>query len=127
MKTSEHFESDLLFFFAEKPEALSLCQLLLQRLEKAFPEAAARVQKSQVSFYGRHLFAMVSLPRRKRDPGLVVSFGLGRRLDAPRVAVAVEPYPNRWTHHIPVACEADLDEELMGWLQEAWTFSETKK
>ena len=127
MTTSEHYESDVLFFFEGRPEELSLYQTFFQHLADAFPEASVKVQKSQISFYGRHLFAMVSLPRRKRDTGLVVSFGLGRRLDAPRVAVAVEPCPNRWTHHVPVAGEPEIDRELLDWLQEAWTFSEVKK
>lgn len=68
---------------------------------------------------------MVSLPRRKRDPGLVVSFGLGHRVNSPRVA-AVQPYPNRWTHHISVTDRELLDGELLGWLEEAWVFGEAK-
>lgn len=126
MKTSEHFEADLLFFFEGKQEALSLCRLFLHRMEDSFPDAAVKVQKSQISFYGRHLFTMVSLPRRKRDPGIVVSFGLGYRVSSPRVAAAAEPYPGRWTHHVPIAGEAELDGELLGWLREAWEFSEAK-
>ena len=127
MTTSGHYESDVLFFFEGRPEELALYQTFFQHLADAFPEASVKVQKSQISFYGRHLFAMVSLPRRKRDTGLVVSFGLGRRLDSPRVAVAVEPYPNRWTHHVPVTGGPEIDRELLDWLQEAWTFSEVKK
>ena len=76
MQLPEQFTSDLLAFFSGRPQELELCQALLRQLEAAFPEASARVQKSQVSFYGKHLFAMVSLPRRKRECGIVVSFGL---------------------------------------------------
>lgn len=126
MQLPEHFESDLLFFFSGRPAELMLCQALMQQLDAAFPKASARVQKSQVSFYGRHLFAMVSLPRRKKDAGIVVSFGLGCKLSSPRVAAASEPYPNRWTHHVPVTGPDQLDRELLGWLQWAWEFSEQK-
>ena len=45
----------------------------------------------------------------------------------PRIAVATEPYPNRWTHHVVVARPEDVDGELLGWLEAAWTFSEHKR
>ncbi|MDD5937605.1 MAG: DUF5655 domain-containing protein [Clostridiales bacterium] len=126
MKMPEHYESDLLFFFDGRPSELSLYHALFRHLNAMFLQASVRVQKSQISFYGRHLFAMVSLPRRKRDRGIVVTFGLARRLASPRITMAVEPYPNRWTHHVSVSEEQQMDEELLGWLQEAWDFSEQK-
>ena len=127
MQTPEYYESDILMFFDGRPSELSLYRALFRRMEEAFPQASVKVQKSQVSFYGKHLFSMVSLPRRKRDAGILVTIGLPFRLESSRVAVAVEPYPNRWTHHIPVTEESQLDSELMGWLREAWDFSEGKR
>ena len=47
--------------------------------------------------------------------------------DSPRVAAASEPYPGRWTHHILVTEAGQIDEELMGWLREAWDFAESKR
>lgn len=125
MKLPEHYHNDILFFFDGRPDALALYEALYQQLDAAFPQAAVKVQKSQVSFYGRRLFAMVSLPKRKRDPGIVVSFGLGRRVDSPR-AIALEPYPNRWTHHVTVTEQHQLDRELLDWLGAAWAFGEAK-
>ena len=122
----EHYESDVLFFFDGRPEALALYQGLCQMLDAVFPEASVKVQKSKISFYGTHLFAMASLPKRKGDPGLVVSFGLGRRDPSPRIGAAVEPYPGRWTHHAAVTREANLDGELLGWLEEARGFCRAK-
>ena len=127
MKTPEYYQSDIRMFFDGKPSEMLLYEALFRRMEADFPQASVKVQKSQVSFYGRHLFAMVSLPKRKRDAGILVSLGLPCRLESPRVAVAVEPYPNRWTHHIPVTAEEQLDGELLGWLREAWAFSEQKR
>ena len=127
MKTPEYYQSDIRMFFDGRPSELLLYEALFRRMEADFPQASVKVQKSQVSFYGRHLFAMVSLPKRKRDAGILVSLGLPCRLESPWVAVAVEPYPNRWTHHIPVTAEEQLDEELLGWLREAWAFSEQKR
>ena len=131
MERNEHYESDLLFFFDGKPLELGLYQALFARMEAAFPQASVKVQKSQISFYDRHLFAAASLPvRRKKtwpEHCLVVTVGLNRRLDSPRVAVASEPYPGRWTHHVLVTEADQIDEELMGWLREAWNFAESKR
>ena len=131
MKLPEHYESDVLFFFDGRPLELALYQTLFRSLETAFPEASVRVQKTQISFYGRHLFAAVSLPVRRRkgwpEHCIVVTIGLSYRLESPRIAVAVEPYPNRWTHHVLVSGEEQIDGELLVWLKEAWAFSENKR
>ena len=50
----------------------------------------------------------------------------GGRLDSPRVAVATEPYPGRWTHHIVICDPAEVDDELMGWVREAAAFAAAK-
>ena len=130
MKRTEHYESDVLFFFDGKPLELSLYETLFRRMEMEFPDATVRVQKSQISFYGRHLFGAASLPvRRKKnwpEHCIVVTIGLSYQLESPRVAVAVEPYPNRWTHHVLISAEEQIDDELMGWLREAYEFAESK-
>ena len=131
MKTPEHYESDILFFFDGRPLELSLYQTLFRRMDGEFPGGSVRVQKSQISFYGRHLFGAASLPaRRKKDwpeHCVMVTIGLPRRLESPRVAVAVEPYPGRWTHHVLVSKEEQIDGELLGWLREAYAFAESKR
>ena len=127
MQKTEQYENDILFFFGGKPPELALYEALFSQVEAAFPEGAVKVQKSQISFYGRHLFAMVSLPRRKRDSGIIVTLGLSRRLESPRAAVTVEPYPGRWTNHVPLTAEEEIDDELLGWLREAWDFAENKR
>ena len=131
MKTPEYYGADVLAFFEGKPLELALYEALFRRMEVSFPEAAVKVQKSQISFYGRHLFAAASLPvRRKKDwpkQCLVVTIGLSHRLESPRAAVAVEPYPGRWTNHVLVSEEGQIDEELLGWLREAWAFAESKR
>ena len=131
MKRGEHYEADVLFFFDGHPLELRLYQLLFRRLDELFPEGTVKVQKSQISFYGRHLFAAASLPvRRKKswpEHCLVVTVGLNRQLESPRVAVAVEPYPGRWTHHILLTAPEEIDGELMGWLEEARAFAVSKR
>ena len=130
MTTPEHYESDVLFFFDGKPTELALYQALERAMAARFPEASVKVQKSQISFYHRHLFAAASLPLRRRKEWprecLLVTFGLSRRLPSPRIAVAVEPYPNRWTHHVVVAREEEIDGALLDWLAEAYDFAAAK-
>ena len=131
MKTPEHYTSDVLFFFDGKPLELALYETLFRHLDAEFPDASVRVQKSQISFYGRHLFGAASLPvRRKKswpEHCIVVTIGLSHRLDSPRVAVATGPYPGRWTHHILISDEIQIDGELLDWLREAWDFAESKR
>lgn len=130
MKKTESYEDDVLLFFAGKLEELSLYQTLFRRMETTFPKGSVKVQKSQISFYGRHLFAAVSLPRsRKSFPeySILVTLGLPYKLESPRAAVTVEPYPGRWTNHVPVSEEGQIDSELLGWLREAYDFSESKR
>lgn len=130
MNRPEYYDQDVLRFFDGKPRQQALYETLFTRLEENFPGASVKVQKSQISFYGRHLFAAASLPvrRRKEWPRdcILVTFGLGMRVVHDRIAVAVEPYPNRWTHHVVVAGEDEVDNRLMDWLRAAWDFSENK-
>lgn len=122
---------DTLHFFDQHPEALPLYEALEQQVRAQIPDVQIKVQKTQISFYNRHLFACVSFLRVKRKKDLppaylVVTVGLARRLDSPRVAAAVEVYPGRWTHHIVVSAPEQIDGELMGWVQEAAAFAAQK-
>ncbi len=123
----EHYESDVLFFFSSRPEALELYQALFAAMEPRCPGCSVKVQKTQISFYSPRLFAMVSLPRRKTERGVVLTLGLGRRLDTPRAAAVSEPYPGRWTHHFPITDKGGLDFELLGLIDEALCFSREKR
>ena len=131
MKTPAHYAPDVLFFFDGKPAELALYETLFRHMEEVFPDASVKVQKSQISFYGRHLFGAVSLPvRRKKnwpEHCIVVTIGLSHPLESPRAAVSVEPYPGRWTNHVLVAEASQVDEELLEWLNEAWAFAESKR
>jgi hypothetical protein len=54
-----------------------------------------------------------------RKHGFMASFALHRWLDSPRIVKTVD-YGPRWrAHYVRVRSEADLDQELIGWLQEA--------
>ena len=132
MQVPEHYMSDVLCFFEGKPLELSLYQALTKRMAEVLPDdISVKVQKTQISFYARRLFAAASLPvRRKKDwprECLVVTIGLARPLSSPRAAVSVEPYPGRWTNHILITRPEEVDGELMEWLREAHNFALRKR
>lgn len=131
MQTSDSYMDDLLLYFHGKPFEFFLYRQLVCRMDESLPGMSAKVQKSQISFYSRHLFAAASLPvRHKKDwPAacLLVTFGLEYKLDSPRIAVAVQPYPNRWTHHVVLSDESQIDDELLGWIRQAYDFSQSKR
>ncbi len=123
---------DVLAFFSQHMEALPLYERFAQQVLAETGEVRIKVQKTQIAFANRHNFAFVSfLPVRKAkerpEHYIVVTIGLGRRLDSPRVDAAVEPYPNRWTHHILIASPEEIDGELMGWIREASSFAADKR
>ena len=118
-------------FFGGRLEALPLYERLAERLLACIPDATVTVQKTQITFRNRRVFACASFQpaRRAKDrpnPFLTVTFGLAYRLDVPRIDAAAEPYPNRWTHHVTLGSVEEVDDELMGWLQEAAAFSAAK-
>ena len=117
--------TDELMFFDPMPGALPLYEALRREILSGMPDTAIKVQKSQITFSARYGFAFVSLRRMRGCPKvfLIVTFGLSHRLDSPRIAIAAEPYPNRWTHHVIVSQPEQIDHELMGWLREAHDFA----
>jgi hypothetical protein len=56
----------------------------------------------------------------------IYAFGLRHRVTSPRIEIATEPYPNRWTHHLLISRLEEIDEELMSWIQEAALFAASK-
>ena len=124
-------DPDTLMFFDAHPEALPLYQAFEALLVASFPVVNKRVQKTQITFSNRHVFACVSFARVKRKAELpmrymVITLGLPAPLDSERVAVKTEPYPGRWTHHFVVSTPEELDEELLSWIKTAYTFADAK-
>ena len=127
----DNVPQDAMLFFNQHPESYPLYEAFYEKLMSRFPEAKIKVQKSQISFYNRHLFACVSLLRVKRKADLperyfVLTLGLSEPLTSDRVAVKTEPYPGRWTTHFVISSPSDLDEELFGWIEQAYQFAQEK-
>ena len=122
---------DILFFFDKHMNALPLYEAFERRVLNEIENVRIKVQKSQISFYNKHLFTCVSFARirKKKDcpPAyIVITLGLDHRLQSPRIEVATEPYPNRWTHHLLLSNVREVDDELMSWIKEAAAFSDSK-
>ncbi len=109
-------------FFDGHPDSRALFELVRQAIESIGP-AEMGVSKSQISWRRRINFAFVWMPgmylKRSTVP-LVLTVDLRRRDPSPRWKEVVEPYPGRFTHHLELRSEAQIDEEVKGWLREAW-------
>lgn len=124
--------SGSIIFFDGKAEALPLYEAFEQKVFSEVDGVKVKVQKTQIAFSNKHNFAFVSfLPVRKAkerpEVYIVVTFGLGYCVESPRIDTAVEPYPGRWTHHVLISGEEEIDDELMGWVKEAAVFSAGKR
>lgn len=125
-------DAEILFFFNEHMDALPLYQRLEALILEQIPDVRIKVSKTQIGFFNKRGFAFVSFNpcRRAKDrpeTWVTVTFGLAFRVDDPRIDVATEPYPNRWTHHVTVSRAEDMDGQLQGWIREAAAFSASKR
>ena len=123
---------DELLFFDSHQDALILYQAFREAVLGKVPDARIEVKKTQISFFNRRMFAAVSFApvRRAKDRPksfLTITFGLPYRKESDRIDVAVEAYPNRWTHHVMIGSVEEVDEELLSWIVEAAEFAKNKK
>ena len=121
----------VLQFFDKQPEALPLYEKFKKRVEELVPDVEIKVQKTQISFYNRHMFSCVSFARvrKKKDcpkSYIVVTFGLDHKEESSRIDIVSEPYPHRWTHHILISEISEIDEEFMNWIKADADFSGRK-
>lgn len=114
--------TDVMLFFSKAPGALPLYERLEGEILSRFPETTVTVQKSLIAFDNGRRLAFASLWGKR----LVVTFGLGHRVDSPRIAQATEPFPGRWTHHVLVADASELNDELFQWIALAYDFAARK-
>lgn len=92
-----------LLFFQQDMEALPLYEQLESLILDRIPDVQIKVQKSQISFYNRHMFACVSFAKVRKakerpDHYIVVTFGLDHRLDSPRIDVAILMHKTNHPH-----------------------------
>ena len=124
-------DNDLPVVFGARMDGLPICERLENAILTRIPDVKIKVAKTQITFANKRGFAFVSFNpcRKAKDRPAVwmtVTFGLGYRKESPRIDVATEPYPGRWTHHGTVGTPDEIDGELLGWIQEAADFSAAK-
>ena len=122
---------DSLMFFDKNQAVIPLFATLEEKMMVHFPDAKKRVQKTQITYYHRHVFACISFARVKRKAELTeawftLTLGLPFPLDSERVAVKTEVYPGRWTTHFLISTAEEIDTELLDWMQQAYDFAERK-
>lgn len=113
--------------FAKTPGTYELYAAVETALCNHFEDIHIEVFKTQVSFSAKRGFASVWLPIRRMahrpQVYIVLSFGLDRPISSPRIIEVVQPYPNRFMHHLLITAPEDLDTEILEWLQAAYTFA----
>jgi hypothetical protein len=109
-------------FFAGHPDALQVYDTVRAEAERLGP-VEVRVTRSQVAFRRRRGFAYLWLPGRwlrKPSAEVVLSLALDHRFSSPRFKQVVRPNPRTWMHHLEVRDVADIDDEVSGWLSDAY-------
>lgn len=116
--------------FEGRPESYRLFQAVQRYIESIGPvniEAA----KTQVAFSLTTKFAWVWLPqmwiKEANEGSITLTFDLGRHVRHERIKQAVEPRPGRWTHHVVIEKESDLDDNVREWLREAYRQVEVRR
>ncbi len=109
-------------FFAGRPTGLAAYHRVRAVLEELGP-VEVRVSRSQVAFRRRRGVAYLWLPGRYvRAPAseVVLSIVLGRAERSARFKEIVQPSRRHWMHHLVFRDVAELDDEVVGWLREAY-------
>lgn len=108
-------------FFAGQPLGLATYEWIRSRVAE-LGGAEVRVTASQVAFRRRQGFAFLWRPEQyldDPDAEVVLTLVLDRHDPSPRFEEVVHP-GRQWVHHLQVRDLADLDEEVEGWLREAY-------
>lgn len=118
-------------FFQYREWAEDIYNDLKKKLISSFPVVNIRVQKTQITFSNTQVIGCVSFLKvvkksETRSPYIVLTLGLPYALSSLRVKAMTEPYPGRWTVHIPIFDSKEIDKELLSWIKEAYLFAESK-
>jgi len=118
-----------LAFFARKPGLIPAYVALESAIKEYFPDTTVCIQKSQLAFYASCGYAGVSMPpwRAASEDFFILTVYLPYPASSPRIFARSEPAPNRYTHHIPITKPEDIDEEIIGWLNDACGFARARK
>ncbi|SFN54647.1 DUF5655 domain-containing protein [Mycetocola miduiensis] len=108
-------------FFVEA-EAREIYRALARRVFAFGGGIEAHVSKSQVAFRAGRAFAFAWRPGMyvNSDVPVVASFALGRELSSQRIKEVAHTSTKQWMHHVELRAVADVDDELIRWIEEAY-------
>ena len=108
-------------FFAGCPEGMAILQEV-DRAVRALGPVDVRVSRSQVAFRRRRGFAYVWRPGRyvRSDVPAVLSVVLPAHDPSDRWKEVAHPSPGVWMHHLELTSPDEVDDEVVGWLREAY-------
>jgi hypothetical protein len=107
--------------FQDHPEGLALYRAVRDAVAR-IGDADVRVTKSQVAFRRRRGFAFVWRPGQylRSEVPAVLSIALPYEVSSDRVKSVAHPSPRVWMHHLELDDAAQVDDEVSGWLAEAY-------
>jgi Domain of unknown function (DUF5655) len=108
-------------FFAGSADGLAIFEAVRHAVA-AIGEAEIRVTKSQIAFRRRRGFAYVWRPGQyvRSDVPAVLSIALPHEVTSDRFKEVVHPSATVWMHHLELTTAAEIDDEVRGWLAEAY-------
>lgn len=108
-------------FFNRVPEGLRLYRAVEQAVG-AIGEVSITVTKSQIAFGRRKRFAYLWRPGQylRSDVPAVLSIALPYEVASPRFKQVAHPSPTVWMHHLELNLVHEIDEEVRGWLADAF-------
>lgn len=112
-------------FFKGYEDSRQIFESLRSAIGK-FGSVQLRVTKSQVAFCREKAFAWTWIPGkylRGQTAPLVLTLVFRSRNASPRWKEIVEPRPGWYTHHLELYRLEDIDDEVLGWLREAWNIT----
>jgi uncharacterized C2H2 Zn-finger protein len=110
-----HYNTSVESHFEGKPLAKELFEVLFSKLE-TFGQVRADAVKTSVNLVARHHFGAVH----PMKDGLRIGFILRRKVEDARIIRHEWVGGDRWGHSVRLINPKDIDDQLLGWLKEAY-------
>lgn len=110
-------------FFQDRSDSRRLFNAILREVDQ-LGDATIRVSRSQIAFRRKRNFASVWIPgqylKSRFTAPLVLTLSFSQRDPSSRWKEIVAIGPKRFTHHLELYRESEIDEEVRRWLRTAW-------
>jgi predicted transport protein len=109
-------------FFGARKESRNLYEAVARQIAD-IGEVTFHVSKSQIAFKRKRSIAIVWVPGQylKRNVApLVLTFSFPKPDPSDRWKEIVQIGPQRFTHHLELYKESDIDAQVEAWLRAAW-------